>query len=125
MEIEHVEARHSITANVSGVATHFLVAAGTEREIALAGENNRADLRILMRYVEGAEHFRDRQRTEGIVHFRAVDGYFGDRAVVRRLVTDVFEVIFGNPHRGLICPVPRTDSTAKSCGAAVHARAEQ
>jgi hypothetical protein len=84
------------------VAAHLLVATGTEREISLAGKDDDPDLRILVRHVEGAEHFRDRQRAEGVAHLRAVDGDLGDRAVFRRLVTDVFEVMFGNPHRRAI-----------------------
>ena len=57
LQIEHVEARHAVAADVAGVAAHLLVAAGAERLVALAGEDDDADRRILMGEVEGRPAF--------------------------------------------------------------------
>ena len=94
LEIEDIEARHPVATDIARVTTHLLVSSGAEGQIALAGEDDGSHIRILVCHVEGAKHFRYRLRPEGIAHLRAVDRHFGDGAVLRRLVTDVFELVF-------------------------------
>jgi hypothetical protein len=48
LEIEHVEAGNAVLADVTGVAADFLIAAGTEREVAGAGEDDGTDLGVLV-----------------------------------------------------------------------------
>ena len=99
-KIEHVEARDAVLADVAGVAADFLVAAGAEREVARTGEDDHADLRVLVGEVEGVEHFHHRLRAEGVAHFRPVDGDFGNVPLIRRFITDVLEFTHGGPHGG-------------------------
>jgi hypothetical protein len=47
LQVEHVQARHAVGADVAGVAAHALIAAGAERQVALAGEDDHADLGVL------------------------------------------------------------------------------
>src|SRR5690606_2981898 len=45
LQVEDVQARDAVAADVAGVAAHFLVAAGAEGVGPLAGEDDHADLR--------------------------------------------------------------------------------
>lgn len=98
LKIEDIEARDAVVADVAGVAANSLVAARAEREIAFAGEDDHADLWVFMRHIKSTQHFGDGFRSECVAHFGAVDRDLGNRTVFARLVTDVFEIKFGNPH---------------------------
>ncbi len=87
LQIEHVEARHAVVADVAPVAAHALVAAGAEGVGSLAGEDDDADLRVLARGGERVRQLDQRLRPEGVAHLGPVDGDLGD--AVRGLVADV------------------------------------
>jgi hypothetical protein len=97
LEIEHIESRHSVSTDVSGVSPHFLIASGAKRIRSFSRQNDDTDLRVLMRKVKGLEHLLHRERTEGISHFGPVDGDFSD-AVVRLFELDVGEGFDRFPH---------------------------
>ena len=102
LEVEHVEARDAVLADVAGVAADFLVAAGAEREVARAGEDNGADFGIFVGKVEGDEHFLHGLRAEGVAHFGPVDGDFGNTSLIRSFVSDVLKFARGGPHGGSV-----------------------
>ena len=94
LEIEDVQVVGTRIVLVSAVvAAHFLIAAGAERFIAFAGQDNHADVVVVARIRQGLNHLFHGQRTEGVTHLRTVDGDFGN-AVGGFVVTNV-GVAFG------------------------------
>ncbi len=89
LQIEHVQARHFVFADVAGFAAHLLVAAGAERLVAGAGEDDDADIEVFAGVDEGVDHLGDGLGAEGVAHVGPVDGDAGD-AVGRLFVHDVF-----------------------------------
>ena len=77
--------------HVARVAAHALVAAGAEGQLALAGEDDRADVRVLARELERLRDLHDRLRAEGVADLGAVDRDLRD-PVPAGLVADVLEV---------------------------------
>ena len=77
--------------HVAGVAAHALVAAGAERQRALAGEDDRADLRVLAGELQRLRDLHDRLRAEGVADLGAVDRDLRD-PVAGGLVADVLEI---------------------------------
>ena len=89
MQVGDVEAPDArALGDVARVAAHALVAAGAERERALAGEDDHADRRVLAGQLERVGDLDDGLRPEGVAHLRAVDGDLRD-AVAAELVADV------------------------------------
>ena len=94
LEIEDVQVVGTRIVLVSAVvAAHFLIAAGAERFIAFAGQDNHADVIVVARIRQSLNHLFHGQRTEGVTHLRTVDGDFGN-AVGRFVVANV-GVAFG------------------------------
>ena len=56
VQVEHVEARHAVGADVAALAAHALIAAGAERVRPFAGEDHDADRRVVARVIERADH---------------------------------------------------------------------
>ena len=113
LQIQHVEPRHAVLADVAGMAADLLIAAGAEREVARAGQDDHADLGILMGEVEGLQQFLHRLRAEGIAHFRPVDGDFGNFPLIGGFVTDVLEFTHGGPHGRDFEQIPRRPQPGK------------
>src|SRR5438067_6197205 len=94
--VEDVEARDALGVDIAGLPAHALIAAGAERLIAFAGEDDDADLRVVAGHVEGLLQLADGERAKGVAHLRPVDGDLGD-AVGGALVLDVLELMDGLP----------------------------
>src|SRR6185437_13580336 len=73
MEVDNVEPRNVVLADITTVAAHALVAAGAERAAALPGEQDHADFGVLPRSRECVQELEQRLRPEGVVDLRAVD----------------------------------------------------
>ena len=73
LQVEHVEARHAVVADVAAVAAHALVAARAEGVGPGAGQDDDADRRVVARVVERADHLVDRPRPERVAHLGPVD----------------------------------------------------
>ncbi len=99
LDVEDVQARDTVFADISGIATHLLVAAGAEGERTFSTEDDHTHVRIFMQHLQRDEHLLHRLRTEGIAHFRPVDGELAD-AVFGFLKLDVFEGLDRGPHGG-------------------------
>src|SRR3954452_1904227 len=84
---------------VALIAAHVLVAARAERPVALAGQDDHADLRIFAGKLKRARQLDHRLRAERVAHLRAVDGDLRD-PVAGGLVADVLEVVSLGPHAG-------------------------
>src|SRR4051812_39515460 len=82
---------------VALVAAHALVAARAECLVALAGQDDHADVGVLARELERPRHLDHRLRAERVAHLGAVDGDLRD-PVAGGLVADVLEVISAGPH---------------------------
>ena len=78
LELQHVEAVDALGVLVAGVAAHLLVAAGAERQVARAGQDDHADAAVVGRVAQRVHHFLHRQRREGVADVRAVDRDLGD-----------------------------------------------
>ena len=76
--------------DVAGVAPDPLVAARAERLLALAGEDDDADLGVLAGQLERRRDLDQRLRAERVEHLRPVDRDLGDP--LRLLVADVLEL---------------------------------
>ena len=97
LEVEDVEPRYAIITNVATllVAPDFLVAAGTEGELAVmlgvsSAQEYDADRGVVAGVIEGLEHLGDRVWREGVATVGPVDGYASH--AVGLLVDDVDEV---------------------------------
>ncbi len=101
LDVEDVQARNAVFANVTGIATHLLIAPRTEGERAFPTKNDDTHIRIFMQHLQRDEHLLHRLRTEGIAHFRPVDGELAD-AVFGFLKLDVFEGFDRGPHGGRV-----------------------
>src|SRR3954451_3156211 len=97
-DVEAPDARAGLLL-VALVATHVLVAARAERPVALAGQDDHADLRIFAGKLKRARQLDHRLRAERVAHLRAVDGDLRD-PVAGGLVADVLEVVSLGPHAG-------------------------
>src|SRR5918996_5781250 len=99
VQVGHVKAPDlGAAGHVAGVAAHALVAAGAERERAVAGEDDHADLGVLARALERLGHLDQGLGPEGIADLGAVDGDLGDP--VRQLVADVLVITAPGPPVG-------------------------
>lgn len=97
LDVEDVQARDAVFADVTGVATHFLIAPGAEGEGTFATEDDDTHVGIFMQHLQRDEHLLHGLRAEGIAHFRPVDGELAD-AVFGFLKLDVFEGFDRGPH---------------------------
>ncbi len=93
LEIEDVEPPDAllgdvVVPDVAVVASDSLVAAGAEREVALAGQDNDADLVVVPREVEGLGQLEQGLRPERVADLRPVDRDLRD-SVPRNLIADV------------------------------------
>ena len=95
MEIEHVEARDAVGADVAALAAHALIAARAERVGAFAGQDHDADRRVVARRIERADHLGDGLRPERVAHLGAIDRDLRDAG--GGLVADVFVAGMGRP----------------------------
>ena len=100
MEVADVEPADSllgdlVVADVAVVAANPLIAAGTERLVARAGEDDRRDLGVVTGPGEGVAELRERRRPECVVNLRPVDRDLRDR--IAALVEDVLVVALGGP----------------------------
>ena len=77
-QVEHVEARHAVLADISSLALDVLVAAAAESLVARAGQHHHAYLRAFATVAEGVEHLHIGFGAEGVVYLRTVDCYLGD-----------------------------------------------
>src|SRR5262249_6948196 len=91
LQIERIEPRHAVLADVAAMPADTLVATGAERLVACAGENHYADLSVSATQLEGVDQFVERVGPEGIAHLWAVDG---DLADALRLLEDDVGVVF-------------------------------
>ena len=104
LQIEHVEARQAVVADVTAIAAHALITAGTEGKTTVggranAGEQHHTDLAVIADAAEGIAEFGHRLGAEGIALGRAVDRHAGDarRAAIQK---DVLVAAPGQPvHR--------------------------
>ena len=78
---------------------HPLVAAGAERFLARAGEDDDTDIRILACVCERLTQLLNRERPEGVAHFRPVDRDLRD-ALDGLLVDHVLELADWLPFHG-------------------------
>src|SRR5579863_1565518 len=78
LQVERVQARHSIAANVSAITANTLIPAGTEGLIARACENDHANLRVFATGVEGIYQFCQCLWPKGIAHLWPIDGDLAD-----------------------------------------------
>ena len=100
MQVRHVEASDRGAArDVPGVASDALVAAAAEGLVALAGEDDHADRRVLARLLQGVADLDQRLGPEGVAHLGAVDRDLRD-AVAGQLVADVLVIGRGSPVHG-------------------------
>src|ERR671914_2859073 len=106
----HVQVCHVETPNlgaaghVAGVAAHALVAAGAEREWAVAGEDDDTDVGVLARALERVGHLDQGLGPEGVAHLGPVDGDLGDPAC--QFVADVLVVTAAGPPVGTGADMP-------------------
>ena len=84
-----------VVADVAVVAADPLVAAGAERLLAGAGEDDRGDLDVVARPAEGVAELGQRLRAEGVAHLGPVDRDPRDR--LGALVEDVLVLAGGAP----------------------------
>jgi hypothetical protein len=73
LQIEHVEPRHAVAADVSLVAADALIAAAAECAIALPGEDDDSHTGVFARVGEGVEQLFHRFGAEGVVDLGPVD----------------------------------------------------
>ena len=78
LEVQDVQARHAVRAHVAARAAHLLVAPGAKREFARTREDHDADFIVVARVRKCRFHFTNRERTEGVAHFRTIDRDLGD-----------------------------------------------
>ena len=97
LDVEDVQARDAVFADVTGISTYLLIAAGAEGERSFSTKDDDTHVRIFMQDIERDEHLLHGLRTEGIAHFRPVDGELAD-AVFGFLKLDVFEGLDRGPH---------------------------
>ena len=86
--------RDVVVADVAVVAADPLVAAGAEGLVALAGEDDDADLVVVAGAVERVSQLEERLRPEGVAHLGAVDRDLRD--ALGNVVLDV--VVVGRLH---------------------------
>lgn len=72
LEIQHVEPRHAVAADVSGLPPHALVASRTEGFRAGAGKHHHADGCVLPRVCHAPRHLLYRVRRERVALGRAI-----------------------------------------------------
>jgi hypothetical protein len=89
LEIEHVEARHVVFTNITGVAADFLVAARTKGIGPSSREDDGTDFEIFPRVNEGIDHFGHSARAKGVADVRAIDDD-PRNSVIALFVHDVF-----------------------------------
>ena len=89
LQVEHVQPRHLVLADVAAVPAHALVAARAEGLGPLAGEEHDARRHVLARVRERVDELRDGERAEGVAHLGPVDRDLRDRLVRQALVADV------------------------------------
>ena len=85
LQIQHIQPRHPIVTNVTGVPADALIAARAKRVLPIrmrsgSGEQHDANGRVFARVAEGSEHLRDRLRPKRIALLRSVNRHLGDAA---------------------------------------------
>src|SRR5829696_6466512 len=88
LQIEHIQARYSVLADVAGFAADLLVASGAECLCTGPGQNDHADVEIFAGVREGVDHLGDGQRSKCIAHLRSIDRHPRD-AVIALFEDDV------------------------------------
>ena len=78
LEVQNIEARHAVAADIAAIAANFLVTARAESQGAGAGQNNDADGGIFASVCESLAELQNGFRTKGVAHARSIDGQFGD-----------------------------------------------
>ena len=101
LQVQHVEPADAlvgdlVVADVAVVAADALVAAGAERPVALAGQDDDADPVVVAGEVEGRLELEQGLRPERVAHLGTVDRDLG-HAVAGELVLDVGPVAHGLP----------------------------
>ncbi len=103
LQLKHIQTWNTTVADVSGMSTHFLVPAGTERILPvcsrpLARKQHNTYARVVPNIPEGVDHFVDGSRTKRIAYLRTVKGDAGD--AVRFLVRNVGVLFNSAPIHG-------------------------
>ena len=121
LQVQYVEARHPVVADVAAVAADALVAAGTERHLAGACQDDHAHGSVLVRLTEGVLQLEQRLGSEGVADLGAIDCDLGD--AIGDLVENVavflnaapFDrhavLLSGRPFAGGTCSAPTLRSS--------------
>ena len=96
LQVEHIQPRYLVLADVASFTAHLLIASGAERLIAGAGENHHADVEIFAGVRECVDHLGDGQRSKRVAHVRAIDRHPRD-AVIALFEDDVLVVAYPLP----------------------------
>src|SRR5579859_5535908 len=78
LQVEGIQAGHTILAHITAFTAHTLIAAGAEGPLTLAGKNNYANLGIFATIGESVDQFSEGLWAKGVVHLGTIDGDFAD-----------------------------------------------
>src|ERR1700687_1029392 len=76
LQIEGIQTRYTVSANIASVASNALIAARAERLVTCASEDCHAYLRVFTAQIEGIDQFCECFWPERIAYFGSVDGNF-------------------------------------------------
>ena len=91
LEIQNIQTRNAVSADIASVAADLLVSAGAKGVLTLTGKNDDTDVFVVTSVCQSRFHFSDGQRTECIAHLRTVNRNLGN-PFFRFLVKNIFEI---------------------------------
>ena len=103
LQIEDIQARHTVFADITGFPTNALIAAGAKSFPPLPRQDHDTDGGILPANFEGRFEFGDGLRAKGVSDLGAVDRDFCD-PLLRFFKQDVFKGMLHAPLRTAIIP---------------------
>ena len=78
LEIQNVQTRNAVAADIAAVAANLLVSSGAEGIFSLAGKNDDTDVFVVTSVCQSRFHFSNGQGTECIAHLRTINRNFGN-----------------------------------------------
>ena len=95
MKVEHIESRSALTVAITAEGLIVLVASRAECLVACSGKHYHSYVAAFAADVEGIEHLGVGERTEGIIHFRAVDCNLGYAFILLKQYVAI--ALYGSP----------------------------
>ena len=78
LEIQNVQTRNAVAADIAAVAANLLVSSGAEGIFSLTGKNDDTDVFVVTSVCQSRFHFSNGQGTECIAHLRTINRNFGN-----------------------------------------------